>query len=265
MLPKLFTMLGFTLLWAIGALAASASPPALRDVKPNIVAEGSFDHEADSALEGAVPHVITDNATLDKLWATWKVAGPEPVVDFSKQIVIACTTVGSLMNPSFILKSDGNLQDVGMASLDLLPGLRYKICIVSREGVLKVNGKPLPTVKPPTAPASGIFLHGPKPGSTVSNPIPLSGKATVFEGTVTIEIQRENGDMIARTFTTAAGDTGTFRSRIYYNQPLPNSVKGKIVVYSEIFSEDGKRQELFRIAIPVMLTSTREIDGKADK
>ncbi len=155
-----------------------------------------------------------------------------------------------------------------MASMDLLPGFRYKICIVSREGVLKVNGNPLPVVKPPAAPAAhaaGIFLDGPKPDSTVSNPIPLSGKATVFEGTVTIEIQRENGEVIARSFTTATGDTGTFRSRVYYNQPLPDPVKGKIVVYSETFTEDGKRKELFRTEIPVMLTSTREIDGKDNK
>ncbi len=268
MVCKLFNVLAITVFCTMGILAVTVSTPASHDVKPNIVAEGSFDNEADNALEGAVPHVITDKATLDKLWATWKVARHEPTVDFSKHIVIASTTVGSLMSPSFILNSDGNLQDVGMASMDLLPGFRYKISIVSREGVLKVNGNPLPAVKPTAATAAqaaGILMDGPKPDSTVSNPIQLSGKATVFEGTLSIEIQRDNGDVITRTFTTAVGDTGTFRCRVYYNQPLAEAVKGKIVIYSTTFTEDGQRKELFRTEIPVMLTSTREIDSKDKK
>lgn len=261
MLPKLCMVLGITLICAMGVFAATATTPGV--VQSTIIAQGSFDDEADSTLESAVPHVITDTATLEKLWATWKVAGPAPAVDFSKQMVIACTTVGSVINPSFTLKPDGNLHDTSMATMDLRPGFRYKICLINREGVLKVNGTPLPAGLFATiaaAPAAGIFLEGPKPDTTLSNPITLSGKAGVFEGTVTIELLNANGIVIARTFTTAAGKTGAFRSRVYYNQPLPESVKGKIVVYSEIFTEDGKRKELFRTEVPVLLTSTREVE-----
>ncbi len=266
MLPKLCIVLGITLICAMGVFAATATAPGV--VQSTIIAQDSFDHEADSTLESAVPHVIIDKATLEKLWATWKVAGPVPAVDFTKQMVIACTTVGSVINPSFTLKPDGNLQDTSMATMDLRPGFRYKICLINREGVLKVNGKSLPAGHSATAPATltaGIFLDGPKPDTTLSNPITLSGKAGVFEGTVTIEVLNANGIVIARTFTTAAGDTGAFRCRVYYNQPLLESVKGKIIIYSEIFTEDGKRQELFRTEIPVMLTSTREADNTDQK
>jgi len=264
LLIKCLLVLGMTFACAMGVFAATMTTPDV--VQATIIAQGSFDHEADSALENAVPHVIADKATFEKLWTTWKVAGPAPTVDFSKQMVIACTTVGSVINPSFTLKPDGNLLDTSMATMDFRPGFRYKICLINREGVLKVNGKPLPAAPVLAAPTAGIVLDGPKPETTLSNPITLSGKAVgIFEGTVTIEILNANGIVIARTFTTAAGDTGAFRCRAYYNQPLPEPVKSKIVVYSEIITEDGKRQELFRTEIPVMLTSTREIDGNDKK
>lgn len=146
MLTKQLLVFGMVLICAVGVFAATLTTPG--GVEPTIIAQGSFDQEADSALESAVPHVITDKATLNTLWVTWKVAGPAPTIDFSKQIVIACTTVGSVINPSFTLKPDGNLQDTSMTTMDFRPGFRYKICLISLVGVQQVHGKPLSTPIP---------------------------------------------------------------------------------------------------------------------
>lgn len=104
--------------------------------------KGSVD---DEALQKVGPEVIANAKTLAELWKAWKVEGKAPKVDFDKEIVIVQTAGGSRINVGDArLDEKGNLQVLGMATLDLAPGFRYVIGTISRDGVKSVNGKELP-------------------------------------------------------------------------------------------------------------------------
>jgi hypothetical protein len=66
-----------------------------------------------------------------------------PEVDFAKDLVVTSTTVGSRLNVTPMLDDNGNLELLGMATMDFGPGFRYVIFVVGREGVKSVNGKKL--------------------------------------------------------------------------------------------------------------------------
>src|SRR5262249_32775089 len=68
-----------------------------------------------------------------------------PKLDFSKEIVILGTTRGSKLNLSAQLDDTGNLHVLGFGTSDLVPGFRYVLATVSREGIKAVNKKPLPS------------------------------------------------------------------------------------------------------------------------
>jgi hypothetical protein len=99
---------------------------------------------ADEKLQKAAPEFITSEKELEKLWKDWKIEDKLPKVDFTKEIVIVVTTVGSKINLSARLDDKGNLEVLGLATRDLAPGFRYVIATVSREGVKTVNKKELP-------------------------------------------------------------------------------------------------------------------------
>jgi hypothetical protein len=127
---------------AVLALAIPAAHAEKKNVAPTQTWKGSVD---DDALSKDAPVCIVNGADLGKLWQAWKIADKAPEVDFSKEIVIVQTTKGSILNPSFRLDEKGNLEILGMATMDYLPGFRYVICSVPRDGVKTVDGKePLP-------------------------------------------------------------------------------------------------------------------------
>jgi hypothetical protein len=68
--------------------------------------------------------------------------------------VVVSTTVGSVLHTSFIMDDKGNLQNVGMATMDIREGFRYSISVLNREGVNTVDGKPLPAVPAPAPDAA---------------------------------------------------------------------------------------------------------------
>ena len=117
-----------------------AAPPSKKPVKLLKEWSGSVD---DPALMKAAPRVILSAEDLEKLWQAWKVQGPVPPVDFSKELVLVATTQGSILRLTATLDDKGDLQIVGMATMDLGPGFRYVIAVVSREGVKTINGKEL--------------------------------------------------------------------------------------------------------------------------
>ena len=101
----------------------------------------------DADLAKDAPEYIADAKSLEKLWKKWKIEGKVPEVDFKKEIVIVSTTVGSRLNLSARLDDKGNLQVLGVATRDLVPGFRYVLATVSREDVKTVNGKELKEAK----------------------------------------------------------------------------------------------------------------------
>lgn len=105
--------------------------------------KGSID---DENISSTAPAYITELKPLQELWANWKIADKIPAVDFSKQIVVISTTVGSMLRPSFTLDINGNINVEVMMSKDIRPGFRYAIAVLSREGAKTINGKPLPNV-----------------------------------------------------------------------------------------------------------------------
>jgi hypothetical protein len=127
----LFLVLGVT------SVVLAADKP----VKANKQWMGSV---ADANLAKNAPTVITSTKQLEKLWKDWKIADKAPEVDFTKEIVIVQTTVGSKLNVSFSLDDNGNLKILGLGTSDFGEGFRYVIQSVNREGIKKVDGKELP-------------------------------------------------------------------------------------------------------------------------
>jgi hypothetical protein len=99
---------------------------------------------ADEALMKGAPECITSAKALEQLWKAWKIADKMPKVDFTKEIVVIGVTSGSKINLSARLDAKGNLEVLGLATRDLVPGFRYVIATVTRDGVKTVNKKELP-------------------------------------------------------------------------------------------------------------------------
>jgi hypothetical protein len=99
---------------------------------------------ADEALVKGTPECITTEARFDKLWKLWKLKGKTPAVDFKVDMVVIVTGSGSKLSLTTRLDDKGNLETLGAGTLDLAPGFRYVIGVVSRDGVKTVNGKALP-------------------------------------------------------------------------------------------------------------------------
>jgi hypothetical protein len=123
------------------------SPPApearaqTSEVKLPTLVKGSVE---DEAVKPDAPDVITTQKGLDKLWKAWKLAGKVPQIDFTKQLVLVGTTSGSRINLMGHLNDKGNLDVIGVATSDFLPGFRYILAVVGREGIKTVNKKALP-------------------------------------------------------------------------------------------------------------------------
>ena len=100
---------------------------------------------ADEALQKGAPDVIASAKDLEALWKAWNVDGKQPEVDFTKEIVVVITSVGTKLKLGAALDdATGNLQVLGVGTPNVAPGFRYVIGTVSREGVKTVNGKKLP-------------------------------------------------------------------------------------------------------------------------
>jgi hypothetical protein len=126
------------------ALFAAPAPEARaqkKEVKLTRQWKGSV---KDEDLRKGAPEVITSAKALKHLWGTWQVSDKLPEVDFKKEIVLVVTGGGSRLNALARLDDAGNLEVLGMGTLDLVPGFRYVIATVPREGVKTVNKKPLP-------------------------------------------------------------------------------------------------------------------------
>jgi hypothetical protein len=126
------------------AVAVACAPDVFADAKPVKFTKEWKGSVADESKQKGAPEVIVSAKALEKLWADWKIEGKVPEVDFTKEIVVVGTTSGSRLNLSARLDDKGDLTVGGLGTSDLVPGFRYVIATVPREGVKTVNKKELP-------------------------------------------------------------------------------------------------------------------------
>jgi type II secretory pathway pseudopilin PulG len=94
-----------------------------------------------------------------------------------------------------------------------------------------------------------IVLRSPKSGDTVTSPVKISGRASVFEGTLSLRIKDANGNVIAEDFTTAtlgAPEWGDFDTNLNYS--VSSSQSGTIEVYT-ISAKDGSIDDIVSISV----------------
>jgi hypothetical protein len=125
---------------SLASLVGTADGAEKKPIKPTKTWTGAV---ADETLLKGQPTVIVNAKDLEKLWKAWGIKDEMPKVDFDKEIVVVATTSGSRINMSCVLDGE-NLQVLGIATRDLVPGFRYVIATVPREGIKKVDGKDLP-------------------------------------------------------------------------------------------------------------------------
>jgi hypothetical protein len=120
-----------TLSCLLAPLAATAA-----EIKAKVIAKGSL---ADATLTIAAPTngVVATPKDLEQLCKAWKIEAPK--VDFTKELVIVGTTVGSQLSLNAKL-NDGNLVVNFLATSDFGEGFRYLFATCPRDGVKKVNG-----------------------------------------------------------------------------------------------------------------------------
>jgi hypothetical protein len=130
---------------ALVALVTGFVTPAQADKKPVKLTKEWKGSIPDEALQKKASEVITTAKALEELWKAWQITEKMPEVDFTKELVIVATSVGSKLNMSAVLDdTKGDLMVLGMGTRDIAPGFRYVIGTIPREGVKTVNGKQLP-------------------------------------------------------------------------------------------------------------------------
>jgi hypothetical protein len=129
--------------------------PEAAPLRPDIAWAGVLPEEK---LRAAAPAggVITNPKDFEALWEAWRPGEKQPEIDFAKTVIIVGTIDGpnrmfvSLSNDAGNLKTQFGGTKVGGA------GFGYLIAAVQREGIDRVNDRPLPkaTVEPPAKPAN---------------------------------------------------------------------------------------------------------------
>ena len=97
----------------------------------------------DAKLKDDGPPIIVGEKAFKKLLESWKFDPEQPKVDFTKNVVVVATSVGSKISGKPVLK-DGDLTFPAISTRDIRPGFRYLIAVFPKEGVKTFNGKELP-------------------------------------------------------------------------------------------------------------------------
>lgn len=118
-----------------------------------------------------------------------------------------------------------------------------------------VNPHGLPDV--PLTEDANIALVAPRAGDGVTSLLLVTGYGRTFEATVLLEVTDGRGQVLARTFTTAAagnGDWGSFSQEIKLDSQ-PATVTGNVVAYEES-AKDGSRMSV--VTVPVVFQAALE-------
>jgi hypothetical protein len=99
-----------------------------------------------------------------------------------------------------------------------------------------------------------ITVDEPQPGDEVTVPLTVKGRASVFEGTVIVAVEKADGTgTFCKTFTTAsegAPGVGSFEAQIAFPPPS-EATDARVLVYSES-PKDGSVQNL--VTVPVVVS-----------
>ena len=135
---------------------ADAAP---REYKPERVWAGTL---RDEPLRQAAPGggVIVDEATFAGVWQAWRPGERQPEVDFDARFVAVGTIAGP--NRMFVTASmrGGDVRVTFGGTKIGGPGFGYAMALLPREGVERVNGRPLP--EPELALTEPDAAHGPR-------------------------------------------------------------------------------------------------------
>jgi hypothetical protein len=99
----------------------------------------------------------------------------------------------------------------------------------------------------------GVLVQTPEAGSVQFSPISVTGKANVFEATVSMRLVDDDGNELAATFATATCGTGCWGD---FQAALAFSVDHDLPAWLEVYqssAEDGSPLDLVRI--PVTLSA----------
>lgn len=121
-------------------------------------------------------------------------------------------------------------------------------------------GAPSPSVTQPPATARNVTLESPREEDPIrSNPLRISGTARTFENHVSVRLRDEEGQIIARSFTTARGDPGTFNP--WEVEVFMTSWPGRRVIVEafDVSAKDGSEQSLVKASAPLAV-EPRELE-----
>ena len=201
--------------------------------------EGPDSFEAESGVGTAVPQgtqllglTINDGIATADLTSEFE-SGGGSLAMFLRLAQVVCTLDQFPTVDGVLFKLDGEPVDV-----------------FSGEGIVldhPVGCKDYEDVLP------AILVTSPTAGERVTSPVPVRGSANVFEANVTLRILDEDGDEIARTFTTAecgSGCRGDFLALVSYE--IDHEQLGTIVVQDDDAAGTGTPPH--QVRIPVVLT-----------
>lgn len=114
--------------------------PTSWNVKPVVIFKGSV---ADYRLSNNVSDVIKSTQSLKDIWKLWNITEKMPDVDFSKQIVVISTSVGSYLSSEYIIDVKGNMTIASTMTKDIADGFRYQLAVINIDGIVTINNKPL--------------------------------------------------------------------------------------------------------------------------
>ena len=160
------------------ALLAALQPPGDVVLRPEIAWAGVL---PDASLRAAAPAsgVILNDVEFTTLWEAWRPGDKKPEVDFAKTIVVVGTIDGPNRMFVGLNNREGNLKTQFGGTKVGGPGFGYLIAVVKRDGIDRVNDRPLP--KPSTDPLARPTSSTPpleEPTKPPTEPLEESAKAS---------------------------------------------------------------------------------------
>jgi len=119
-----------------------------------------------------------------------------------------------------------------------------------KENVTPVTQKPSVKIMDEYFGNEFIQVKSPQKNAVIKNPVLISGKANVYEGTVRVRITDDKKNVLANTFTTADGSMDKlypFEKEITYE--TPQTENGLIEIFEES-AKDGS--EIYKVEVPVV-------------
>ena len=97
-------------------------------------------------------------------------------------------------------------------------------------------------------------MSKPDPGETITNPVRISGQASVFEGVVSIRVLNASNAVIKETVASACSDPDGCDYSTDVRYKVAKQQRGRIEVFWES-QKDGDAEGVIRV--PVWLTPSR--------